>query len=654
MVIDPVQRYQTMTGFGASLTESGAIAISKLSPTARDALMESLFNRDVGIGLSFLRHPMGSSDFRVADYTYNDVAVGGADLTLANFSIRHDTTLFPGTTVSMLDLLKEARTLNPGLHLMGSPWSAPGWMKTGAADNIVPQGGVDQRLYGGTLSSDPAIVQAYANYFVKFVQAFASEGVLFDSISPQNEPFFDGGFAYPAMTLSAPQQAELILKIGKVFETAPVDPDLPLNPVSNPSIASGTKILMLDHNWSLAVNAGAPSTNITTLLDDPEVAVHVEGIAFHGYEGSVAAQTVVHNAYPEKSIHFTEQSGTAGSDFANDLMYDVRTLIVGGTRAWASTIAKFNLALDETNGPKIRTITFDNGEGNQSVADSGFNSGRGLVTIDSASGEIVRNQEFYALAHASKFVQPGARRVASNSSKSVAFTNPDHSLVLIAYNDGAAAVDYRFRWYGKSFDYSLPARSVVTFSWSGTEVNPAISCYLTTGDKLHLLEKQENQSFVGEFTYSGWVQVFFPGEEDPEVTGPLKDPDHDGQSNLFEFALGGAPSDSSNYGKIYLLTADSDDPNVEKELLMTVAVRKKTPVFTGGASKSAVSDFEKITVSGSDDLADFGIPVEVVPPIPPPGAPEAPDDYEYRSFKLVGSDGLPSRGFLRVEVSEAP
>ena len=427
-----------MTGFGASLTESSAAAISKLNQTAQNSLMTSLFSSPSGAGLSFLRQPMGASDFRVNDYTYDDVPVGSTDYNLNNFSIAHDLTTYSGaaagTNTSMISLLQQAESINPKLSIMGTPWTAPGWMKTGTTGNIVPQPGVtlDQRLYNGTLlgsttspSPTDAVYKTYASYFVKYVQAYAAEGIPVNFITPQNEPY-NGSYAYPSMTLTPQQQTALIIAIGTAFQTNLVNPNLPFNAQTNPYIFGHTKIEILDHNWNDAVPTDANgnettqiSTNVTSILGNPgspsTAMQYVDGIAFHGYGGGVSAQNVIQAAYPTNpdtgkpfSIMFTEQTGTVGSVFASDLMYDMENLVVGGTRDWASTITKFNLALDETSGPKIETTYYNNGSNPQTSQNSGDDNARGVVTINSKTGAITYNEEYYALGQIAKFVEPGA------------------------------------------------------------------------------------------------------------------------------------------------------------------------------------------------------------------------------------------------------
>ena len=431
-------------------------------------------------GLSFLRQPMGASDFRLADSTYDDVPAGQTDFTLAHFSIRRD------KAAGIVPLLKLARSLNPDLRIMGSPWSAPGWMKAGYSSGDA-SGKTDRRLYGGTLNdADPRVVSAYGAYFAAYVRAYRAEGIEVNFVTPQNEPYF-GPTDYPSTELSPGQQAKLVASIGQTFAAAGI----------------GAKIVVLDHNWDDAVAHGAVTAKLTTLLgqpvdapdaapaDRPASARYVGGIAFHGYGGDPSAQLVVHAAYPDRPLFFTEQTATAGSNFAGDLMYDMRTLVVGGTRRFASTVVKFNLALDPAGGPKLA---------------GGFDRGRGVVTVSAADptlAGVTYNEEYYALGHLAKFVRPGAVRIGSDSDHTAAFANPDGTVAVLAYNDrpfradGSTAEPFSFAVGGRSFAYPIPAQAVASFTWSATDKPVAV--YLTTtgaeGSPLKRLERQPDVVF---------------------------------------------------------------------------------------------------------------------------------------------------------------
>lgn len=410
--VDPNATYQTVQGFGASLTDSSAWLIqNKLNGDQRNALMKLVFSPETGAGMNYLRLPMGASDFTASGvYTYNDLPGLQTDGTQSNFSIAHDQQY-------IIPELLQAKSLNPNLKLMGSPWSPPAWMKT------------NKSVYGGEL--DTQWYGSYAVYFKKFVEAYAAEGLPIDAISIQNEPE-NVNLSYPTMAMSAAQQADFIKNhLGPLFTAAGID----------------TKVLIYDHNWDdpgYAVN----------VLNDAQAKAYVAGTAFHSYAGDVSAQSTVHDAHPDKSIYFTESSGfEAANNFSDNLVWGTRNVIIGGARNWSENAIYWNLALDENHGPHL----------------GGCADCRGVVTVDSGSGAVTPNEEFYTIAHASKFVQPGAVRISSsslsNTLETVAFENPDGSKVLIALNPGNSTRSFRIVDQGKHIAYSLEGKSVATFVW---------------------------------------------------------------------------------------------------------------------------------------------------------------------------------------------
>jgi glucosylceramidase len=197
--VDPSRRYQRMDGFGASITDSSATLLAGLSPAVRRATMRDLFARN---GLSFLRQPMGASDFVAGPhYTYDDVPAGRTDYRLRHFSIAHD-------RKQILPLLRRALALNSKLKVMGTPWSPPAWMKT------------NQSLVGGRLIDSPRIYDAYARYFVKFVRAYKRAGVPIYALTLQNEPQNRKPNAYPGMDMPVRQEAKLIEALGPKLQRA--------------------------------------------------------------------------------------------------------------------------------------------------------------------------------------------------------------------------------------------------------------------------------------------------------------------------------------------------------------------------------------------------------------------------------------------------
>jgi glucosylceramidase len=285
ITVDPSRSYQTMRGFGASITDSSAVVLSRLRPAARDAAMTDLFSPSRGDGLSVLRQPMGASDFVAGDfYTYDDVPAGETDYAMEDFTIAHDRPW-------ILPLLRQALALNPDLTVVATPWSPPAWMKTNGS------------LIGGRLIDTPAIYQAYARYFVKFVQSYRKAGVPVDAVTLQNEPQNRHPSAYPGTDLPAVQEEKLAAAVGAAFDAAGLD----------------TLILGYDHNWSEHpgdIDSTPPGEDPETdypyrLLALPRRSAF-DGIAYHCYAGDPSDMTKLHDAFPDTELWFTECSGSHG------------------------------------------------------------------------------------------------------------------------------------------------------------------------------------------------------------------------------------------------------------------------------------------------------------------------------------------------------
>ena len=409
IVVSPHLRYQSMVGFGASFTDSAAWLVSN-SPH-RDDLMTALFDPHNGIGLGFLRQPIGASDFSRSFYTYSDVPPGQNDEGFGGFTVEHDERY-------ILPLLRQARQLNPTLTVMATPWSAPAWLKNNGS------------LIGGGLPESS--YTQYADYLVRFLQAYEAAGVPVAYLSVQNEPEF-APEGYPGMVLSAPEQTAVIDAVAAAVAQA----GLP------------TKILGWDHNWD---DTAYP---LALLTDD--AAGNLSGIAWHCYRGEPAAQAEVRDAFPRGDVFLTECSGSQSADpantFADTLAWQADTLLVGATRNWSRTVTTWNLALDASGGPVIGSCT----------------RCTGVLVID---GDAVQfNAEYYVLGHGSRFVRPGAVRIDSGELSSnihhVAFQNRDGSLVVVALNTNRdAAEPLRLEWEGFNLGYTLAPGALATLTWS--------------------------------------------------------------------------------------------------------------------------------------------------------------------------------------------
>jgi len=419
ITIDEATTYQTIDGFGAAMTGSAAYNFNqKLSASQRDALFNDLFTGS-GIRLTFLRHSLGASDFSAyGNYTYDDKPSGQTDTGLTAFSLGSDLT-------DVVPMLKAARAKNSAIKIMGTPWTAPPWMKE------------QYQWAGGWLST--TYYQTYANYFVKYVQAMQAQGVPIYAVTLQNEPLFAA--SYVSMRMDPGNEAAFLKNnIGPAFQNAGLS----------------TKLIAYDHNW----DNGPNGNYVQSVLADASAASYVAGSAWHGYSATsgIPNMTTVHNAYPTKDIWFTEITGSVGSSFAGDLKWHLSNIIIGNLRNWAKSALEWNLALDQNNGP----------------TNGGSTNCRGVVTINNGTGAVTRNVEYYALGHASKFVDPGAVRIASNSVagglEDVAFKNPDGSRVLLALNNGSASTTFKVSWNKQSFTYTLAAGAVATFKWNSSDV----------------------------------------------------------------------------------------------------------------------------------------------------------------------------------------
>ncbi|QHT65568.1 hypothetical protein GXP67_02265 [Rhodocytophaga rosea] len=412
IMVDASQKFQQMEGFGASLTGSSAFVINqKLSSSQRKELLQELFTSQ-GINLSYIRMTIGASDFSLSNYTYHDIDTSLKDPELEKFSIEPD-------QEDVVPVLKDIFDLQPSIKLMGTPWSPPSWMKS------------SKNFIGGKLL--PEAYDAYASYFVKYIQAFASEGITVDAVTIQNEPQFEA--RYPSLLMSAAEQAQFIKNhLGPAFSKNKIN----------------SKIVVYDHNWD------TPQYPIE-IMNDAEAKKYVAGSAFHCYAGKVEDMSKVHEAHPDKGLYFTECSGGEWAPvFGDNLKWSVGNLIIGATRNWSKNVLLWNLALDENHGPTNR----------------GCMDCRGVVTVNSKTGDITRNVEYYILGHASKFIKPGAYRIAStektaNALQHVVFLNPDGSRAMIVLNSGTTYQTFHVQEQGRSFPFSLKAGGVATLVWRG-------------------------------------------------------------------------------------------------------------------------------------------------------------------------------------------
>jgi len=411
--VDPAQRWQSIVGFGASVTDASAWLLqTALTADARTALLSELFGRENhGLGLSLTRLTIGGSDFSRTHYSLDEPPEGKPDPQLRHFSVARN-------EADVIPVMRAALAINPQLRVMASPWSPPAWMKS------------SNSLIGGTLL--PEYEPALAQYLLRYVDAYAAHDIPIWALTLQNEPGFEPP-NYPGMRMPAAQRARVIAKY------------------LGPSLAARYPhplILDWDHNWD------EPHEPMQVLAH-ADAAPYVAGIAWHCYGGQVAAQSAVHAAHPDKIVILSECSGGDWEPVrSGGLLWLARNLILDATRHWASGVVLWNLALDQDHGPHL----------------GGCGTCRGVVTINTGNGTITRNDEYWALAHFSRFVRPGAMRIASEGTLDglhhVAFANTDDgSIVLVAVNERHDAMALRIRLADDPHAVSLPPRSIATMIW---------------------------------------------------------------------------------------------------------------------------------------------------------------------------------------------
>ena len=405
--VDSTQTFQTVDGFGFTLTGGSAFVINKMDANSKAALLNELFGSgSSGIGISYLRLSIGSSDLNASVFSYDDMPSGQTDTGLAHFSLAPD-------SIDLIPILQQIVAISPAIKIVAAPWSAPAWMK----DNHSTMGG----------SLLPAYYGVYAQYFVKYIQQMKLKGITIDAITPQNEPLNPNN--NPSLVMQAADQAVFIKNfLGPAFQSSGIT----------------TKIIVYDHNCD---RPDYPET----IFQDAAASAFVNGSAFHLYAGDIGAMSQVHNLYPDKQLYFTEQYTASTSQFSDDLKWMVKNVIIGSMRNWSRNALEWNLANDPSFGPHTP---------------GGCTTCKGALTISGSS--VTRNVGYYTVAHASKFVPPGSVRISStvtNVITTAAFMTADHKKVLIVENDDQAPDVINIRFNGKWVTTTVPAGAVCTFLW---------------------------------------------------------------------------------------------------------------------------------------------------------------------------------------------
>jgi glucosylceramidase len=404
IALNPEKKFQEILGFGAAFTDASCYMFNQLSSDSREQLFHELFH-PAELGLNVCRTCIGASDYSTEVYSFDE---GEPDPDLKRFSIDHD-------RAYLLPSLRQARKVNPDLFLFSTPWSPPSWMK--------PNGS----MLGGSMRKK--YYASYAQYFLKFLQAYAAEGVSIQAVTSQNEVDTDQDSRMPACLWGQEYEIE--------FVKGHLGPVLTQNAIP-------TKIWLLDHNYNLW-------GRVICELDDPDVRKYAHAVAWHGYAGDVSMVSKVHDVHPDAEMHWTEGGPDYTSpDYLSDWAKWGKTF-AGALRNWCRSITGWNLALDEQGRPNIGP----------------FPCG-GVVTIHSQTKEITRSGQYWAFAHFSRAIRRGARRFDSQGSAAnidhVACENQDGQRVLLLSNT-ATARPVTLQMGSLTAELTLPENSLTTLTW---------------------------------------------------------------------------------------------------------------------------------------------------------------------------------------------
>jgi glucosylceramidase len=426
-------RYQQFRGLGAAMTDSSAYVFNAMPAADRATLIQNLFGQpDTAsptppIHLNFLRVGIGATGAMTVGpaYSYDDNPPGGTDPTLGHFGLTTDDTSY------IIPTLQQVLQTNPNLEILANPWSPPAWMKSNDS--------LGNSNHAGDLLSQ--YYQTYADYFVKFIQAYTQAGIPIDAITPANEPTSgSGGTGYPGLNSPEADEAQFIANnLKPALDRAGLHPAIYGN----------------DLSWDRYAGYASP------LASDANAGPDLTGIAWHCYFGSPTVMSQL------------EQTNPTDDQIVDECSPEIRgfgtpEFLISTLRNWASVVAAWSVAL-EPDGQPIQTPNSCGGC-------------RGLVSVDPSTGAVTYRPEYYQFGQVSAFVQPGARRIDSpnfvtygtNGSNietissgldDVAFINPDGSKVLVAYNNSSAAISFAVASDGSYFSYAIPAGAMTTFVW---------------------------------------------------------------------------------------------------------------------------------------------------------------------------------------------
>ena len=420
--INPGETFQEIDGFGAAITGSTAYNLLKMAPADRTAFLKQTFSPTEGYGMSYIRVCIGCSDFSLSEYTCCDTPG------IENFALTNEETKY------VIPVLKEILAINPSIKILASPWTAPKWMKVNNLTELKPY----DSWTSGQLN--PAYYQDYAEYFVKWIEAFKKEGIDIYAMTVQNEPLNRGNSA--SMFMGWDEQRDFIKSaLGPKFRDAGIK----------------TKIYAFDHNYNYD-NMADQQNYPVKIYADADASQYIAGAAYHNYGGNVDELNSVHKAYPNKELVFTESTAGDWNDGANlqkRLVNDMEQITLGTVNRWSRGAIIWNLMLDAQRGPN---------------RPGGCTTGFGAVDLGSDNQTIRKNSFYYIMAHMSTAVKPGAVRIGSSGFTQSgltysAFRNPDNSYALVLSNSKSDDVKATVDDGSHHFPVTVPGNGIVSLSW---------------------------------------------------------------------------------------------------------------------------------------------------------------------------------------------
>lgn len=420
--LDPTTTYQEIDGFGAAITGATAYNLLKMDAEARTKFLTETFSVTEGFGMNYIRICIGCSDFSLSDYTCCDTPG------IENFSLTDEENKY------VIPILKEILKINPNVKIMGSPWTAPRWMKVNNLTDLKPI----ETWTNGQLN--PAYYQDYATYFVKWIKAFEAEDIKIHAITIQNEPLNRGNSASMYMTWE--EQRDFIkTALGPTFDKNGIT----------------AKIYAFDHNYNYD-DVESQKSYPVRIYEDADAAKYLAGAAYHNYGGDKNELNNVHNAFPQKELIFTESTAgdwNDGSDLTTHLNGDMDEIVLGTVNRWCRGALIWNLMLDAERGPN---------------RPGGCTTGFGAVDIDKNYKNITRNSFYYIMCHMTSVVSSGAKRIATSGYTDsdltyTAFANPDGSYAFVISNSGSESHSITLDDGTHHFSATIASKSVISFKW---------------------------------------------------------------------------------------------------------------------------------------------------------------------------------------------